>query len=48
MLMVVLGWCGSATNWWLRSVNSSTNFRNVNSDGSLNNNNASNANGVCP
>ncbi|WP_375378026.1 DUF6273 domain-containing protein [Thermophilibacter sp. ET337] len=42
------GGCGSATNWWLRSVNSSTNFRNVNTDGSLNNNNASNANGVCP
>lgn len=32
----------------MRSVNDSTNFRNVNSDGSLNNNNASNENGVAP
>ena len=38
---------GSANNWWLRSVNSSTNFRNVNSNGTLNNNNASNQNLPC-
>ena len=36
----------SANNWWLRSVNDSTNFRNVNTNGSANNNNASNKNGV--
>lgn len=30
------------------SVYSSSNFANVNSDGSLNNNNASNVNGVAP
>lgn len=33
---------------FFRSVNSSTNFRNVNTDGSANNNNASNTNGVAP
>ena len=36
----------AATNWWLRSINNATNFWNVNTDGSPNNNNASNANGV--
>ena len=48
MLKAVLGGCGSATNWWLRSVNSSTFFRLVSTDGSLNYNNASYAIGVCP
>jgi hypothetical protein len=38
----------SANNWWLRSVNSSTNFWNVNTNGDANNNNASNSNGVAP
>lgn len=40
---------GSANNWWLRSPNSgnSNNFCNVNSDGTANNNNANNSNGVC-
>ena len=32
----------------MRSVNDSANFRSVGSDGSLNNNNASNENGVAP
>ena len=38
----------SANNWWERSPNgnNTTNFCNVNSDGSANNNNASNSNGV--
>ena len=35
-------------NWWLRSVNSATNFANVNNNGNANNNNASNSNGVRP
>ena len=37
-----------AANWWLRSPisSSSTNFYNVNNNGTSNNNNASNANGV--
>ncbi|WP_442877265.1 DUF6273 domain-containing protein [Dysosmobacter sp.] len=41
---------GSACNWWLRSVNASntTNFCNVNTDGSANNNNAYNSNGFAP
>lgn len=41
---------GSACNWWLRSVNASntTNFRNVNTSGSSNNNNAYNSNGFAP
>lgn len=40
----------SAVNWWLRSPNSSnsTNFVNVNNDGTVNNNNASYSNGVAP
>ena len=38
---------GSANNWWLRSVNDTTNFRNVNSDGTLNNSGASNQNLPC-
>lgn len=36
----------TANNWWLRSANSSTNFRNVNNNGNFNNNNANNSNGV--
>ena len=38
----------STTNWWERSPNASnaTNFCNVNSDGTPNNNNASNTYGV--
>lgn len=41
---------GSAYNWWERSPNSgnSTNFCNVNSDGSVNNDNASNSRGLAP
>jgi hypothetical protein len=42
---------GSAWNWWLRTPNSgnSNNVRNVNTDGSLNNNNAFNGNnGLAP
>ncbi len=39
---------GSATIWWLRSVDSSTLFRFVNADGSLCNDYASYAYGVCP
>lgn len=37
-------------DWWLRSPNvtNSNNVRNVNTDGSLNNNNANNVNGVAP
>ena len=36
----------SAANWWLRTPNAgNNNERNVNTDGSLNNNNANNANG---
>ena len=37
-------------NWWLRSVNAgnSNNFCNVNTDGSANNNNSGNSNGVAP
>lgn len=41
----------AAWNWWLRTPNSgnSNNVRNVNTDGSLNNNNAYNGNnGVAP
>lgn len=38
--------CTSANNWWLRSANSGTNFRYVNSNGNDNNNNANNTNGV--
>ena len=40
----------SAANWWLRTPNSgnANNVRNVNTDGSLNNNNANNGNGVAP
>ena len=40
----------SANNWWERSPNSgnSTNFCNVNSDGTANNNNASNSNLLAP
>ena len=40
----------SANNWWERSpnYNNSSNFCNVNSDGSANNNNASNSNGLAP
>ena len=37
---------GSANNWWLRSANSTTNFRYVNNNGNENNNNANNTNGV--
>ena len=33
-----------AVNAWLRSANSATNFRNVNTNGTANNNNASNTN----
>lgn len=38
----------SAANWWLRSPNatSATNFSNVNTNGNLNNNNATNSYGV--
>ena len=39
---------GSATNWWLRSVDSSTYFRYVYTDGGLYYGNASIAHGVCP
>ena len=41
---------GSANNWWERSPNSgnTTNFCNVNSDGTANNNNASNSNLIAP
>ena len=40
----------SANNWWERSPrdSNSNNFCNVNSDGSANNNNASNGNGLAP
>lgn len=40
----------SAANWWERSPYSgnSNNFCNVNTDGSANNNNANNSNGVSP
>ena len=39
---------GSANNWWLRSpnVSNTTNFRNFNSTGNVNNNNASTTRGV--
>lgn len=39
----------TASRWWLRSpnANNSNNFCAVNTDGSINNNNASNSNGVC-
>ena len=39
---------GSASDWWLRSpnVSNSNNFRYINSTGNVNNNNASNTNGV--
>ena len=36
----------AASNWWLRSANSDTNFRYVNNNGNNNNNNANNSNGV--
>ena len=36
------------SNFWLRSVASSTNFVNCNNNGNANNNNASNSNGVRP
>ena len=37
-------------SWWLRSVHAgnSNNFCNVNTDGSANNNNSGNSNGVAP
>ena len=40
----------SAANWWLRTPNSgnANNVRLVNSDGTMNNNNANNANGLAP
>lgn len=43
--MIIAG----ASNWWLRSPNTSNtnNFYNVNSNGSNNNNNAINTYGVC-
>ena len=46
--MVLAG--GSAVNWWLRDAvfDNTTNFYNVNTSGSINNNNASNSNGVVP
>ena len=39
-----------AANWWLRSPNSSNsnNFVNVNTDGTVNNNNANNSLGFAP
>ena len=41
---------GSANYWWLRSphYNNSNNFCRVNSNGNVNNNTASNSNGVAP
>ena len=40
----------ATANWWLRSPNASNsnNFCNVNTDGTINNNNANNSNGVAP
>ena len=40
----------TAVNWWLRSPNASnsTNFVNVNTDGTVNNNNANYSNGFVP
>lgn len=40
--------CGDSYNWWLRSPNvtNTNNFRYVNNDGNVNNNNASNSCGV--
>lgn len=39
----------SATNWWLRSPrNNANNVANVNTDGTVNNNNRTNTNGVRP
>lgn len=40
----------TAVNWWLRSQNASnsTNFVNVNTDGTVNNNNANYSNGFAP
>lgn len=40
----------TAVNWWLRSANynNSSNFCNVNTDGSANYNNANNSNGLVP
>ena len=35
---------GTACNWWMRSANSTTQFRNVNNNGNANSNNASNSN----
>ena len=43
---MVICYKGSASVWWLRSANNATNFRNVNNDGSENNNNASNSYGL--
>jgi len=42
-------WLRSASNWWLRSPNTSNtnNFWYVNSNGNTNNNNANNTYGVC-
>lgn len=37
-----------AENWWLSSRNNTSNSRNVNTDGTANNNNPSNSNGVVP
>ena len=36
----------AASNWWLRSANNGTNFRNVNNNGNANNNNANSTSGV--
>ena len=40
----------TAVNWWLRSPNASnsTNFVNVNTDGTVNNNTANYSNGFAP
>lgn len=40
----------TAVNWWLRSQNASNsaNFVNVNTDGTVNNNNANYSNGFAP
>ena len=40
----------TAVNWWLRSPNASNsnNFVNVNTDGTVNNNNANNSLGFAP
>jgi len=48
--MTYIGGDRTARNWWLRSPNPSNanNERNVNTDGSLNNNNAYNGNWTVP